>query len=543
MEQTEHFQILVQSTNHMTPSPAVSHRRTGSTTTETSINPKPTEPPRRHEAGEEAPLFVLITTYLGYALIIIVGHFEEFFGKLLFPERFKHLRVHDGMAPLTSDFDSFYSRRLYKRIRDCWNRPTTAVPSRTLTLLERTSDDYNESFRLLGTKRVCLNMASYNYLGFAQSEGPCADAVADTIREVGVSVASTRPDRGTLDIHLELEELVARFLGVEAAVVFGMGFCTNSSMITSLVEKGCLILSDELNHSSLITGCRLSGAAIATFKHNDMSDLEIKLREQIVSGQPRLNRPWKKILVVVEGLYSMEGSILRLPDLLALKQKYPFYLFIDEAHSIGALGPNGGGVCDLWGVDPNQVDVLMGTFTKSFGAAGGYLAGSKALIEHLKRDGPGYLYSEPIMPPVCQQVITSMKIIMGELPGHIDEGKRRLTAIRENSIYFMRQLKKRGFIVYGDEGSPVIPVLIFNPGKIAAFSRECLARGLAVVVVGFPATPIISSRVRFCVSASHTRADLDRTLEIVEEVGSIMMMRVSQRRYREDPDGSLHEIK
>lgn len=510
--------------------------------TESAINPKPTAPPRQHEAGEEAPLFVLITTYLGYALLIAIGHFEEFVCKLFNHERFRHLRVHNGIAPLTSDFDSFYSRRLYARIRDCWNRPVTGVPGRMITVLERTSDDFNETFRLIGSKKDCINMASYNYLGFAQAEGPCAEAVARTIREVGVSLPSPRAERGTIKLHVELETLVARFLGVEAAVVFGMGFVTNSAMITSLVGKGCLILSDELNHSSLITGCRLSGAVIATFKHNDMGDLEARLREHIVHGQPRTHRPWRKILVVVEGLYSMEGSILRLPDLLQLKEKYKFYLFVDEAHSIGALGPNGRGVCDLWGVDPRRVDVLMGTFTKSFGAAGGYLAGTKALVEHLKNDGPAYLYSEPIMPPIVQQVITSMRIVMGEEPGYVDEGRRRLIAVRENSIYFMRSLKKLGFIVYGDEGSPVVPVLIFNPGKIAAFSRECLARGLAVVVVGFPATPIISSRVRFCVSAAHTRADLDKVLQIVEEVGTIMLMRVSARRYKEDADGSLHEI-
>ena len=529
--------------NPMTYSPK--HRRHHSTasTTEPKINPKPTAPPRKHEAGEEAPLFVLITTYLGYALLTLVGHLREILDKFFFPEQFKDLRVHNGMAPLMSDFDSFYSRRSFFRIRDCWNRPVTGVPSRTITLLERTTPDENRTLQLTGEQVTCINMASYNYLGFAQAHGPCADAVEQCIDSVGVSIASPRAEHGTIAIHRELEELVARFLGVEAAVVFGMGFATNSAMIPALVDKGCLIMSDQLNHSSLVTGCRLSGATIATFLHNNMNDLEEKLREQIVSGQPRTHRPWRKILVVVEGLYSMEGSILRLPDLLALKRKYKFYLFVDEAHSIGALGPNGRGVCDLWGVDPREVDVLMGTFTKSFGAAGGYLAGSRQLVEHLKREGPGYLYSEPIMPPICQQVLTSMRIIMGEQEGCEDEGRLRLTAIRENSIYFMRELKKMGFIVYGDEGSPIIPALIFNPGKIAAFSRECLARGVAVVVVGFPATPIISSRVRFCISASHTRQDLDRVLSVVKEVGTIMMMRVSARRYVEEEDGALREIK
>lgn len=520
--------------------PGLHTRNPSTTSTDLAINPKPKSPPRQHEAGEEAPLFVLITTYLGYALIIMIGHIEELIGKILYPDEFKHLRVHNGMAPLTSDFDSFYSRRLYARIRDCWNRPVTGVPGRTINVLERISKDGNHSFQLTGGAKECINMSSYNYLGFAESHGVCADAVAECIQKNGVGIASPRAEHGTRPIHIELEELVARFLGVEAAVVFGMGFATNSAMIPALVDRGCLIISDEFNHSSLITGCRLSSASIATFKHNNMHDLEQILRTQIAYGQARTHRPWRKILVVVEGLYSMEGSILRLPELVELKRIYKFYLFIDEAHSIGALGPNGRGVCDLWGVDPKDVDILMGTFTKSFGAAGGYLAGSHELVQQLKREGPGYLYSEPLMPPIAQQVITSMKIIMGE--DGTDEGVRRLTAIRENSIYFMRELKKMSFIVYGDEGSPVIPVLIFNPAKIAAFSRECLARGLAVVVVGFPATPIISSRVRFCISAAHTRADLDKTLDIVKQVGDIMLMRVSLRRYREDADGSLIEI-
>ena len=161
----------------------------------------------------------------------------------------------------------------------------------------------------------------------------------------------------------------------------------------------------------------------------------------------------------------MEGTICRLPQILELKKKYKFYLFVDEAHSIGALGPRGKGVCDFWSVDPEDVDILMGTFTKSFGASGGYIAGSRAMIDHFKRNGHGYIYSEPMPPVICQQVYTSMRIIMGEEGGL--EGINRLQSIYENSIYFMRELKKLGFIVYGDEGSPVIPLLIFHPAKIA----------------------------------------------------------------------------
>jgi serine palmitoyltransferase len=186
----------------------------------------------------------------------------------------------------------------------------------------------------------------------------------------------------------------------------------------------------------------------------------------------------------------------------------------------------------LFDVDPDHVDVLMGTFTKSFGAAGGYIAGSRALVDSFRVQGQGYVYTEPITPAICQQILTSMRIIAGQ--DGTKDGQRRLNQIRENSIYFMRRLKKMGFIVYGDEGSPVIPMLIFNPAKIAAFSREALARGLAVVVVGYPATPVITSRARFCISAAHNKAILDEALGKISEIGDLLQMKLSSKRYPDD---------
>jgi 7-keto-8-aminopelargonate synthetase-like enzyme len=370
-------------------------------------------------------------------------------------------------------------------------------------------------------------MGSYNYLGFAESEGPCADAVKKCIMEEPVAISTPRSEGGTHRLHLELEKLVAEFLGVEDSVVISMGYATNSFVIPAIAGPGTLILSDQMNHSSLVYGCRLSGAKIKVFHHNDLRDLERLLRECIVEGQPRTRRPWKNIWVIVEGLYSMEGNIVRLPKLLELREYYKFYLYVDEAHSIGAMGPRGRGVCDFWGVDPAKVDILMGTFTKSFGAAGGYLAGRKEVIDHIKAESIAYNYTEPLAPPLCAQIITAMKIIMGDLcPG---EGKKRLDTIRENSIYFMRELKKMGFLVPGDEGSPIVPVLILNPAKIAAFSREAMLRGVAAVVVGFPATGIVESRVRFCISASHTREDLDKVLKVTSEVGDILRMKYASQ--------------
>lgn len=227
-----------------------------------------------------------------------------------------------GYAPLYSDFDSFYTRRLKIRIDDCFARPITSVASRTATLLERTSTTSNSSFTFTGEMTQALNVSSYNYLGFAQSRGACSDQAEGAINKFGVASAGTRGDVGTLDLHIQAERLVAKFLGVEDCMIVSMGFATNSTNLPALVSKGCLVISDELNHSSIRFGARLSGAMVRQYKHNDMQSLEALLREVISQGQPRTHRPWKKILVIVEGLYSMEGTLVDLPTILAFKEQY-----------------------------------------------------------------------------------------------------------------------------------------------------------------------------------------------------------------------------
>lgn len=368
-------------------------------------------------------------------------------------------------------------------------------------------------------------MSSYNYLGFAQSQGPCADAVEETTRKYGMSSSSGRTDAGTLDLTADVEKLIASFMGKPAAMVFSMGYGTNATAFSAFVGKGCLVISDELNHASIRFGTRLSGAVIATFKHNDMESLEALLREQIALGQPRSHRPWKKILVVVEGLYSMEGTMVNLPGILSLKRKYKFNLFVDEAHSVGALGPNGRGVCDYFNCDPAEVDILMGTLTKSFGANGGYIAAEKHIIDKLRITHAGSIYGEAPAPPVLTQIASSLRIIAGEIaPG---QGDDRLQRLAFNSRYLRLGLKRLGFIVYGHDDSPIIPVMLYNPAKMPAFSHEMLKRKIAVVVVGYPATPLVTSRARFCVSASHNKDDLDRLLAACDEVGDILQLKFS----------------
>lgn len=227
-----------------------------------------------------------------------------------------------GYAPLYSDFDSFYTRRLKTRMDDCFAAPTTGVPGRTVVLLDRVSHDYCHTFELTGTRTRGLNISSYNYLGFAQARGGCADAVEDGLRRYGVSIGGSRREGGTSELHVQTEALVARFVGQEDSLISSMGFATNSTVIPALVGKGSLVISDELNHASIRFGVRLSGANVRTFKHNNMKHLESVLREVISQGQPKTHRPWKKILVIVEGLYSMEGTILNLPAIIELKKRY-----------------------------------------------------------------------------------------------------------------------------------------------------------------------------------------------------------------------------
>ncbi|KAI8807668.1 pyridoxal phosphate-dependent transferase [Cladochytrium replicatum] len=486
-----------------------------------SFIPKPYE-------EEKTPTYELITTHLSFYIIIIFGHLRDLLTILFKPKKRMYMQSQNGYAPLiNSGFEAFYVRHFYNPLRDIFNRPVTDVPSRSIKVFQRDSYDKFETYVKTGEVTECLNLSSYNYLGFAQSEGPCADAVEETIRDHGVVVGSTRMDAGTTDLLVETETLIAKFLGQESAIVLSMGFAVNSTSIPALVEKGCLIVSDELNHASIVLGARMSGAVIKTFKHNDTADLEKVLRNNIALGQPKTGRAWKKILVIVEGLYSMEGTVCPLPQLLELKEKYKFYIFLDEAHSIGALGPNGRGVCDYYGIDHSKVDVLMGTFTKSFGAAGGYIAGRKSLIDRLRLYNHSSVYAEAVSPVVLKQIYTATKIIMGE--DGSDEGKERIYALARNSKYFARALRKHGFIVYGSDESPVVPLMVYYPTKVAAFSREMLRRNIAVVAVGAPATPVLKCRIRFCLSASHTLEDLERAVEAISEVGDRLSLKISSR--------------
>lgn len=328
-------------------------------------------------------------------------------------------------------------------------------------------------------------------------------------------------------MHNELETLTAQFLGVDDAIVFGMGFATNSLNLPSLLSPGCLVVSDEKNHASIILGLRLSGATVKVYKHNNVRDMEKVIESSIIKGQPKSGRPWKKILIILEGVFSMEGSIVKLSEIVEVKKKYGAYIYLDEAHSVGALGPRGRGITDYYGIDPRDIDILMGTFTKSFGSAGGYIAGSKNLINFLRVNSHAHCYASSMAPAVTQQILTSMKTIMG-LDG-TGEGKKRIDQLARNTRYFRRRLAQIGVITYGHEDSPVVPMLVYLFSKIGAVVRTLSKREVAVVGAGFPATPIMEGRIRFCLSAAHTKEQLDYVLSAIDDIGDTLGLKYSRK--------------
>jgi len=507
------------------------------------------------------PFFVAWTTYLGYAVLIFVGHIRDFCARFFQKGRYlaqarRNTYPSDDIihyAPLLKSFENFYTKRLYHRIQDCFNRPLASSPGANVQMLERISLDGNKTMRVLGSlrnvnndeaqvylqgdhystvnddhvTRSCLNLGSYNYLGFADDwKVTCQEEVVASMKDLPVSMGSSRMESGTSKLHHDVERIVSEFLGKDSAMCLNMGFNTNATTIPALMGRGDLIVSDELNHTSIVNGARTSRAAIRCFRHNDCDNLEEVLKEAIVLGQPRTRRPWKKIMVIIEGIYSMEGEYCDLRRIVEVSKKYGAYVYLDEAHSIGAMGSTGRGVCEYTGVDPADVDILMGTFTKSFGGMGGYIASSKDIINMLREKCAASAYHNSLSPVVCQQIISSFKVIMGRDGTNI--GKQKISALRDNSNYFRMRLVDMGLHVMGHYDSPIIPVMLYNPTKVAAFSRECLKRGLAVVVVGFPAVPILLSRARFCISAGHKREDLDRALVEIDEVADILKLRYAR---------------
>ncbi|CAG9465819.1 unnamed protein product [Pedinophyceae sp. YPF-701] len=470
-----------------------------------------------------------IAILFGAFMLLIIGRMRDIFRKFLnlVLRGGQKSRVDaKGMAPLFSDFESFYTRRFYRRIQDCFNRPICSAPDGwTQVMLRKPTKAPSGETYMAPTKetKFCLNLASYNYLGFANQDAYCTPRVVETLMQYGASACSPSLEAGSTPVVRELETSTAEFLRKEAAVVFGMGFATNSTVLPTLCGKGSLVLSDSLNHLSIVAGLRSSGATTRIFQHNDAESLESILRWAIADGQPRTHRPWKNVLIVVEGIYSMEGETTFLREAVRIKKKYGAYLFLDEAHSIGAMGATGRGLCEAAGVDMEDVDILMGTYTKSFGSCGGYIAGDRDVIRGIRLSSPGTLAAASMAPAAAEQALSALKLIMGR--DGTERGVRKIRRLHAMSNWCRVKMMDMGLDVLGDWDSAVIPIMIISGGKIPTFSRLMLERNVACVVVGFPATPLMGARARLCISAGHTLEDLRYAIQCIDEVTDLLMLK------------------
>lgn len=457
-----------------------------------------------------------LMTYITYFNLILLGHAEDLMGKILMPWKYAKYFTQNGIPAFFSLLDSFFIRKLYQRIADCFERPIIGFPAKKITILERTSNDYNKTFQLTVNEIPVLNVGSYNYLGFSSPGSRITDPIIKSVDELPLNYSTPIKDFNSNEVHQTLEREMADFIYQEDCAVFSMGFGTNTSTI-SILMRDSLIFSDEYNHTSLIKGMKLSESEIVLFNHNDMRDLEDKLKFHISQNHLNNSKSWKKIFVVIEGLFSMEGTIANLKKLVKLKRKYKFYIYLDEAHSIGAMGKTGRGVCEHLNIPHSEIDIHMGTFTKSFGGFGGYIAGSKKLINFIRKNNIFYNQQETMSPIVAQQILICLREIIKDTS--------RIKALRTNTRRLRDEFTNRGFYVIGDKDSAIVPILIPTPGKIGDFSRLCLARGLAVVVVGYPATPILLNRARLCVSSLHTNKDIDFIVHVIDEIGSVLGMK------------------
>lgn len=424
----------------------------------------------------------------------------------------------DYQLPKLYDNDKgSYIKFSYSNVEDMFQRPISSEPNSYIDVVVRSFDQtakgFNKPFLFTKRSKRCLNLASYNYLGFGGVNDYTTPAVRKSLKSHPITVASPAAEFGNTQVHRRCEKMIAKFLGKEDALLLGMGFASNSTVLPALVGKGDLIISDELNHSSIVQGCRESGAKIKAFKHNCAVDLEL-----ILAKATLLEKKYNKILIIVEGIYSMEGDFCNLKDIVRVAKKYKAYVYLDEAHSIGATGATGRGATEELGVDRKDVDIMMGTLTKSFGSTGGYIAGERRVINRIRRFSAGCTDSVTIPPACAVQIIESLRVIAGE--DGTDIGKTKLRAIRENSTFFRQGLIERGFEVLGSDGSPVVPMMLYDPGRFADFSRLCFANGIATVCIGPPAVPQYYMRARFCISAAHTRDDLKKALDVVDRIGT-----------------------
>lgn len=348
-----------------------------------------------------------------------------------------------------------------------------------------------------------INLSSNNYLGFA-NHPRLKKAAMDAIETYGVGAGAVRTIVGNMDIHEKLDEKIANFKHEEAALVFQSGFACNAGVIQAITDEKDLIISDELNHASIIDGVRLSKASRAVFKHADMEDLERVLKEK--------RDQFENVLIITDGVFSMDGDIAKLPEIVKLAKTYRAMTYVDDAHGSGVLGRSGRGTVDHFNLH-GQVDFIIGTLSKAIGVVGGYVCGSKASKEWLLHRGRPLLFSTAMMPSAAAAIIEAFNML--------EETTEFTDRLWDNAKYFKQALVQKGFDI-GHSETPITPIMVGDEAKTMAFSKELLKRGVYVSGIVFPTVPKGKGRIRCMVSALHTKEMLQKAVDIIFETAKDM---------------------
>ncbi|MFR8858839.1 MAG: glycine C-acetyltransferase [Enterococcus faecium] len=349
-----------------------------------------------------------------------------------------------------------------------------------------------------------INLASNNYLGFANRK-ELKKACIEATETYGVGAGAVRTINGSLKIHQQLEEKIAEFKGTEAAIAFQSGFNCNMGAISAVMTKEDAILSDELNHASIIDGYRLSGATIIRVKHQDMEDLENKAKEAVES------KKYKKIMYITDGVFSMDGDIARLPEIIPIVEKYGLITYVDDAHGSGVTG-KGAGTVKHFGLS-DKIDMQMGTLSKAIGVVGGYVAGSKTLIDWLKARSRPFLFSTSLTPGAAAAALASITL-MQEHPELVEK-------VWENANYFKEELKKVGYNI-GMSETPITPVILGDEKVTQTFSKKLIEHGIYAKPIVYPTVPLGTGRIRNMPTAEHTREMLDEAVAVYQKIGKEM---------------------
>ncbi|MCS7247117.1 MAG: aminotransferase class I/II-fold pyridoxal phosphate-dependent enzyme [Anaerolineales bacterium] len=387
---------------------------------------------------------------------------------------------------------------IQKRIA-AMNRRVESIQQQDLYFYNQPIQELRGGARVLVNGREMAMYASYSYLGLV-GHPKINQAAKQAIDRFGTGTHGVRTLAGTLTLHRELEETIAAFKHTEDAITYSSGYVTNLTVVSTLVGRGDYVISDKLNHASIVDGCLMSGAKFLRFPHNDMAALENRLRQVPESGTK---------LVITDAVFSMDGDVINFPKLVELCKKYRAWLMVDEAHSVGVLGERGTGIEEHFGM-PNTIDIKMGTLSKTIPSVGGYVAGSKALIRYLRHASRAYIFSAALPPAQAAAAKAALEVILEE--------PWRVRKLRENTQLFIQGLKKRGFDTMSTE-TAIVPILCGSDEAAFRMTRAAQRRDIFVLPVVSPAVPSGLARLRATVTAAHEPDEIEMAMDLLEEAG------------------------